>query len=754
MKHTLLFLLLLAVTLLTAQDVRLASGTYTDVVYVDSRDALYAVGRPGLEGVDPGSLCRVDPASGELLTCLELSEQPSLVRATTSGDYLYVAFRASNRIVRIDLSSETIDRDYRLGAVEGGAAVSVLDILPLRGSNDELLIASGEEIECCGFFSGLLLTNGAGDVTASLPSNFVAFSALAYTAQDRSVIAYNAGYVYGGVQLVTLTEDGGLQAADPTYSFQEYQSVIEYGTDGRLYSSGGGIAELADGQLTFVAQLPVSDYLGYGVVAAAPAADKLYYSGYTYGQRGLTLLLTEFDASTFTFTRSYELLPNVDYGSFRNRPVLERLNATTFAFVTEDGTLGVTTLCASELTEVPPPYTGSTTICFEGSLLLTAPEELTLAEGQTIRWSDGQTGDSVYVSTPGTYNYRVVDAGGCPGPYSDPFYVGRQEYRDSPPFVETPRTDVLCVGDTVLLTGSYYYENSLVWSTGLRSDTLRVTEGGAYFAQGRDPFTGCLSEPTAPIFITAIADSAPLAPVIDQGSRIDTCTFEPILLSVSQPALEYFWTINDFFFGSEAQVQAYVDFAPNTYSVAVRDFNGCVSPSSSITVTYFQPPPTPFILYNQTTNTLVARGTLGPVRWYHNDVFEAETQSLFYKPRQSGFYSARVRGEQCLSDESNLISVEGVVSAVANLEHVDGIYVYPNPATDVLSITVDVPSLRSRQLSYTLLSVSGSVVKTGQLPASGAVPATLSVADLSAGMYVLELREGARALVRQRVTVL
>ena len=135
-------------------------------------------------------------------------------------------------------------------------------------------------------------------------------------------------------------------------------------------------------------------------------------------------------------------------------------------------------------------------------------------------------------------------------------------------------------------------------------------------------------------------------------------------------------------------------------------------------------------------------------------MFEAQTRALFYQPKQSGFYSARVRGEQCLSDESNLISVEGVVSAVTNLEHVAGIEVFPNPVHDALSVLVDVPTLRGRQLSYDLLNVTGSLVRNGQLQASAAVAAPISVVGLAPGVYVLRLRQGTQELLRRRVTVL
>ena len=746
MKQFSTLAILLFSILLSAQQVEVVPGSYVDLTYVASRDQLYVLRPAGTR--DGSRLCQIDPVTAEVLSCVDLGEDPALVRATSSGDYLYIAFQQSSRVVRVDLSTQQIDQDFQLGGNGSIDRFSIRDLLPLRSSDDQILVSSS--FQCCGgFFEGVALVEGGTVLSTQATTDFVLPTSLAYTDDDRKLVGYDGYTGSYGLLSITITDDGQL-STESSFGTQEYYGTIEYGGNNQIYSSGGAVISADNTPPQITAQVPISaDFTSdRTAVEPLPEISRIYYLGYDYNYR---LALAAYDISSLERLITYTLLPDQQSG-FNQFPRLVQLaGPTSFAFLTGQGAVGLVTICNSLITEVPPPYTGYTTICQGDSLRLTAPEGL-LAEGQTIAWSDGQVGDTVFVTQPGLYSYQVTDASGCPGPASEGFYVGTQDYLDAPPFVQEPVTDVLCAGATLQLFGSWYEPSTIVWNTGERADTLTVTQGGSYSARAINPNTGCFSEASPPIVIREITDSIPPAPVVDQGTTIDTCSLEPITLSVSQPALEYFWQINDYTFSNSRSTQIFYNFEPTVYSVSLRDFSGCISPATQVTVTYFQPPQPAIIQYNQTTNTLSARGTLGPVRWYRNDVFEAETQSLFYQPKQSGFYTARVRGERCLSEESNQVSVEGVISAVTNLENVVGIDIYPNPVHDQLTVAVDVPELRGRKLHYELVSVTGSLARSGQLAAVG-MATPVSVADLAPGVYVLRLRDGAREVVRQRVVV-
>ncbi len=748
MKHVYYFLVALFFTnVLSAQRVQVVPDTYGDLAYVSSRNAIYALRLA--QDSSSNQLSRIDAATGEVLSRFDLDGDPLLLRPTSSGDYLYVAFRDSNRVVRVDLTTEQIDQDFTLGGV--GTTTNrfrIANLLPVRGSDDRIVVSS--PVQCCEpAFTGLALVEG-GTLVALLPTDTYRPTTLAYTDRDDRIVGFDdTGNTYG-FSYITIADDG-IVLSPPVNQIFEGGTILEYDGNQRAYTTGGTIINLGSDAPEVLNQFPVFNNFSGGSLAveADLATDKVYYLGYGYNGSSL---LVEYDATTLEQTSAQSILPN-EFNSFGVPFDLELLSTpSTFAFLSGAGTLGIATLCTSTITEVPPPYSGSTTICpDQEALLLTGPTDI-LAEGQTFLWSDGQVGDSILVSESGAYSYRVTDNSGCPGPFSDAFFVNRQDFPDSPPFIQEPATTVLCAGATVELIGSWFYENSITWNTGLRSDTLLVTEAGSYTAQAVNPFTGCVSETSTPIVIEAIADSVPPAPIVDQGTEIDTCTFETIVLSVSTPAQEYFWRTTNFLYATGSEVPVFYSTEPTVLDVSVRDFNGCVSPSTTVTVNFFEPVQSPVIEYNRTSNTLAAFGTLGPIQWYRNGVFEAETQRLFYQPTQSGFYTARVRGEQCLSDDSNIINVEGVTTSVINLEQVVGIDIFPNPVHDELTISVDVPDLRGRQLHYELVSVTGSLVRSGQLAAVG-LSTPVSVAELAPGMYVLRLRHGAQEVVRQRVVV-
>jgi hypothetical protein len=70
--------------------------------------------------------------------------------------------------------------------------------------------------------------------------------------------------------------------------------------------------------------------------------------------------------------------------------------------------------------------------------------------------------------------------------------------------------------------------------------------------------------------------------------------------------------------------------------------------------------------------------------------------------------------------------------------------IYPNPSSDVLSITLDERIVRSQELRYMITSVDGSLVK------SGIFTPTIDVKTLPCGTYLLTLLDGKQKIETQR----
>ena len=255
MKHVYYFLLILFFTnVLIAQQVQVVPGTYGDLAYVSSRDAIYAL-RLALDG-GSNQLCRIDATTGEVRNCLDLEGDPLLLRPTSSGDYLYVVFRESNRVIRVDLTSEQIDQDFNLGGVGTMTnRLRVADLLPLRNSDDRFVVSSPSQ--CCGdpAFTGLALVEG-GSLVALLPTDSYRPTTLAYTDRDDRIIGFdNTSNTYG-LSYINLVDDE-LVLSPPSNQIFESGTVLKYDGNQRAYTTGGTIINLLEEAPEVLNQFPI-----------------------------------------------------------------------------------------------------------------------------------------------------------------------------------------------------------------------------------------------------------------------------------------------------------------------------------------------------------------------------------------------------------------------------------------------------------------------------------------------------------------
>ncbi len=744
--------LLLLVTA-SAQSVVLAEGTFSDVVYVPARDVVYALRPNG--ATDGNTLCRVDPVSGRVLDSFFIGSDPRVLAATTSGNYLYVGFGGESKARRFNLATQSVDLEFGLGGEDDWSGpFFVEEILPVRGSDD--LVAISRRNGCCSprhegvalYDKGELLPEATADHTGS--------NTIAYTDRDGVLIGYNNETTDFQLRRMEIT-DQGLIVSNTYPMFDGFGVRIEYG-DGSIYATNGQVAALSDGRPDLRGQVDLAALESYRAAAieVVPAANRVYYLGGSGDDR---LILLSVDQTTLTPVADYSIgVPrNGDYNTGA-QTLIALGQADALAFVTTTGTLGFVTLCTSAVTEVPPAYTGPDYICSGAASLRLVVPAGARSDGRGVVWSDGQRGDTVYVSLPGEYSYRITDEGGCPGPASPTFIVGYDYYGTYAPGIATPLSTTLCAGGSILLSAETYSDNPIVWNTGDTTDQLTVTEGGTYAAYALSEESGCPSELSEAVTITISSESAPPAPVVVQGSAIDTCSNAALLLSVVRDAERYYWVAENHWFGQVegSSVTVYPDF-DNTfrYSVVAMGFDGCLSPATTGTVDFRPTPEMPYVQYNAVTNTLASSAS-GQHRWYYQGELEAETSSRFYTPQYNGFYTARVVGDGCASPESFLISVTAATTATADEEASRRISIFPNPTRDRLFVTFD-PSLLGdlspSGVHYQLYGTDGKQVSRGVVD-PGLANAPISVAGLAGGVYILTFTSDQRAILRKRVTVL
>jgi gliding motility-associated-like protein len=185
--------------------------------------------------------------------------------------------------------------------------------------------------------------------------------------------------------------------------------------------------------------------------------------------------------------------------------------------VTTSGTytvVGITGTCRTEVSATatvivsPRPQkpvitvSGSTDLCEGGSVTLTAPA------GFSYRWSNGQTTQTLTVSTAGTYTVTLTNADNCPSEPSDPVVV-RTFTRPSQPVIQVFGTTTLCGSNTVTLlapVGFSIYQ----WSNGLNTQSITVSAAGSYTLIVGNA-ANCLSVASAPVNVTVTGQ--PCVPV-------------------------------------------------------------------------------------------------------------------------------------------------------------------------------------------------------------------------------------------------
>lgn len=136
---------------------------------------------------------------------------------------------------------------------------------------------------------------------------------------------------------------------------------------------------------------------------------------------------------------------------------------------------------------------------------------------QGYLWNTGATGQTIAITSPGTYSVRGLGIDGC---YSVPTTI-TVTGRPAPlaPFISLIGQTEFCEGDSVELVAPFG-ASSYLWNTGDVTQTIIAKTSGVYSVQIANSF-GCLS-PTSDTTITVLP--IPPKPVISQASGTNWLT--------------------------------------------------------------------------------------------------------------------------------------------------------------------------------------------------------------------------------------
>ena len=301
---------------------------------------------------------------------------------------------------------------------------------------------------------------------------------------------------------------------------------------------------------------------------------------------------------------------------------------------------GCTATSASVVVVVNPlPHaditpSGPTSFCEGGSVTLTS------SVADSYLWvPNGETTQSITVTTAGSYGVSVVDANGC---------GNESQLVDVSVFV-IPAIDISANGPTEFCDGGSVTLSStagsgFVWApNGETSQSITVSTAGQYSVTLVD-VNGCYASSDT---ITVVVNPNPTPTVSADGDRT-FCEGGSVTLT-SSLADAYLWSPN-----GETSQSILVN-ASGDYSVTVTDNNGCVGTSSATTVTV-NPNPVPTINASGPTefcqggSVSLTSSSASSYSWSPNGEI---TQSITVS--ESGSYSVSVVDQNGCSGQSTTV---------------------------------------------------------------------------------------------------
>ncbi|MCF8245794.1 MAG: S8 family serine peptidase [Saprospiraceae bacterium] len=421
----------------------------------------------------------------------------------------------------------------------------------------------------------------------------------------------------------------------------------------------------------------------------------------------------------------------------------------------------------------------------------------------TVTWSNGQTGNTLNVATPGNYSFTLTNNCGT-SPPSNVISITMNSLPQTLNITANGPT-VLCPGQSVTLTAANVCAGCTVnWSNVQTGNPITVTSPGNYTATASNSCgTG---NPSNSIFVEA--EALPPIPQLTPSGTVAWCPGQVTTIVVSNICTGCTVNWSNGQTGNSITVTAL-----GTYTATMTNPCGQQGPASSQTILVEGPlAPQAVILPAGTVGicpgqsvTLTATGcgnctgvtwsngatgtsisvnspgsytaiytnSCGPglasaptqvtvadyvpevmvnnqcylaapvgtnFQWFFNGNAITGATTQFLVANQTGYYTITMTANNgCLGTSAPLF-IQGCTTATKEWAAISALEVFPNPAQDILNFRFEF--FQSNNLRLDLLTVDGRLVKTaldGKM-ASGNHLVKVNVADLAGGVYLYRLR--------------
>lgn len=391
------------------------------------------------------------------------------------------------------------------------------------------------------------------------------------------------------------------------------------------------------------------------------------------------------------------------------------------------------------ISQLPAPakpalqVTGSPTFCPGGSVTLAS--NLPNASNQWFRGTtaiSGATGDSYIATVSGQYYLRVTHpTNGCFN-YSDTLNVTANP-APPPAVIFGPQTASFCQATGYVLeannvNGNQWYRNG-VSIAGANGQTYIAGQSGEYYVRYTFASTGCISDPSDTVTLTAIPN--PATPTINQTSGQTICEGDSLLLQSSWNGVNQ-WFVNDVAVSGVTGNQYYAKVLGN-YKVRAQE-GTCNSGFSPEILVLTKPAATqPVISANGTI--LSVQTTYSNYQWLLNDVAIPGATGATHTIVAPGTYKMRgtaANGCQKTSDGFNFLSTAVNEFNIAGYK----VNIYPNPVTNKLYLQADPGTGLMKKITVQIFDASGRMLKQTRLNIG---LNSLEMAEQPQGLYTVLL---------------
>ena len=367
----------------------------------------------------------------------------------------------------------------------------------------------------------------------------------------------------------------------------------------------------------------------------------------------------------------------------------------------------------------------------------------TASGANTLRWYNQATGGTFSTTAPtpsttsaGNFTYYVSQVN-ANGDESKRVAIDvTVNALPSIPTINASGNTSFCTGGSVVLTSSATSGN--VWSTSATTEAITVTTSGSYTVTVTDN-NSCSATSTA----TVVNVSSAPTPTIN-ASATAACSGETVTLTAST-ADSYLWSNN-------ATTQAIQVTATGNFTVTTTNSDACdgVGASAPTAVT-FTATPTAAGSFTVNGNVVTfSNSSTGATSysWDFGDFTNSSASAPVHAFAANGSYTVELTAINGNCTDTQSFTVAITVS-LEELEGVENINVYPNPATESFVVVFD--NQNNQAVTIEMIDQMGRTIQSNTIEQSGVQVSEFNTMNVSNGMYSIRISSNGNSLTKRMV---